>query len=606
MEPNFSGYVTKANLKCADGRTIMPGAFKHQNGLKVPLVYQHNHDDVNQVLGHVILTDKEDGVWGDAYLNNSPSATNAKLLVEHGDIDKFSIWAKNLIERGSLVHSGDIQEVSLVLAGANPGANIHNVLLHSILAHSGLDEEDVLHWTVDFGLQHADTATEEKKESSESDSSEKTVGDVLATLNEEQQTAVNAFIDGFIEEAVTEALTEKQDAEHSNIDSEKGSESMSRNVFDQTDESTSPKAELKHDDVAAVLNQAKTTNQSSLRDFIRSASGQELMHADTYGVQNIEILFPDAQALMRTPQFVDRRQEWVKKFLGGTSHSPFSRVKTSHADITADEARAKGYIKANMKTEEVFPVFKRSTGPAWVIKKQKMDREDIISVKDFDVVAWMKIEMRGKLDEEVARAGLFGDGRAVDDPDKIKEPTGPSGDGIRAIVNDHDLYVRHVSVAIDPATATGTAWNALLDSVTTEREFYMGSGNLTAFVSYRTAAKLLTIRDEFGHRIYKNLSDVAGDMDVNEIVRVPTELMPAGVLAVVVDLSDYNFGTDRGGEITLFDDFDIDFNQYKYLIETFLSGALTLVHSAQIYHAAGPAPAPDTTPAVEPVPVVTP
>ena len=369
---------------------------------------------------------------------------------------------------------------------------------------------------------------------------------------------------------------------------------MTRNLFDQSDKATKDLPQLKHSDVTAVLTAAKGPDGAggaqavtSLRDFVRSQSGKELMHADTYGVENIDILFPDAQAIAARPTFVDRRQDWVKKFIAGTSKSPFSRVKTMYADITADEARAKGYIKAHQKTEEVFPIFKRVTGPAWIYKKQKLDRQDIIDVRDFDVVAWMKAEMRGKLDEELARAGLFGDGRPVMvggelNPDKIPEPSGTSGDGIRSVVNDDDLYSSTYNVQL-PDNPSGEDWNILLDTVTEAQEFYMGSGNKTAVMTYRTAAKLLTIRDGFQHRVYRNLSEVAGDMDVSQIVRVPTELFPTDVLAIVLDLADYNFGTDRGGEVTLFDDFDIDFNQYKYLIETYLSGALVLPYSAQVF-----------------------
>ena len=587
MEPNFSGYVTKANLKCADGRMIMPGAFAHQDGMKVPLVYQHNHDDISQVLGHVILKQKEDGVWGDAFLNKSPKAMDAAHAVNNGDLDKFSIWAKDLDERGYMVHDGVIQEVSLVLAGSNPGANIANVL-----AHGAVDPDDNL-MVVGFELKHADTEEKPEEKPDDAPPAEKpegappaegdgrTVADVLTTLNDDQRKAVNSVIDEIVESAVTEALTEEPALTHDNIDSSKKGTKMTRNVFAQQ-EGTTTLPSLKHDDMKAVLTQAKEQKVDSLRDLVRSAKGKELMHADTYGVENIEILFPDAQALMRTPTFVDRRQEWVREFMAGTSKSPFSRIKTVYADITADEARAKGYIKANQKTEEVFPVFKRTTGPAMVYKKQKLDRQDIIDVTDFDVVAWMKAEMRGKLDEELARAALFGDGRAVDDPDKIAEPTGTSGDGIRSIVNDDDLYSTTYSVPL-PADPQGTDWNVLLDTVTQAQEHYMGSGNKTAFMTFRTASKLLTIRDEFGHRVYRNLSEVAGDMDVNKIVRVPTELFPTGVLAIVLDLSDYNFGANRGGEVTLFDDFDIDFNQYKYLIETYLSGALVLPYCAQIF-----------------------
>jgi HK97 family phage prohead protease len=607
MEPNFSGYVSKANLKCADGRTIMPGAFAHQDGLDVPLVYQHNHEDINQVLGHVILKNKEDGLWGDVYLNDTVSAKNADALVKHGDIKKFSIWAKNLVERNMDVIKGDVQEVSLVLAGANAGANISNY--QNVLAHAGLDEEDVL-LIVGGEIVHSDTGSSEPKQDTQPAlpqqpapatgtpapedkpaEGDTTVADVLGTLSDEQRTAVNSVIDDIVTEAVTEALTEEPTVQHDNIDSSQKGTKMARNVFDRSkNENTGTSLpELKHGDMVAVLDRAKTGQVNSLRELIRSQAGKELMHADTYGIDNIEVLFPDAQALMRTPVFVDRRQEWVKVFMAGTSHSPFSRVKTMHADITADEARARGYIKAGKKVEEVFPVFKRTTGPALVYKKQKLDRQDIIDITDFDVVAWMKVEMRGKLDEEVARAALFGDGRPTMvngelNPDKIQDPGGDnnSGDGIRAIVNDNDLYTTTYDVPL-AADATGTDWNILMDTAIEAGEFYRGSGNKTAFVTFRTATRLLTIRDSFQKRIYRNLAEVAGDMEVDRIVRVPTELFPTDVLMVVLDLSDYNFGTNAGGEVTLFDDFDIDFNQYKYLMETYLSGALTLPFSAEVY-----------------------
>lgn len=617
MEPNFSGFVSKANLLCADGRTIMPGAFKHQDGLEVPLVYNHNHEDINQVLGKVKLTDKPDGTWGDVYLNDTASAKNADALVKHGDIKKFSIWAKDLVERGMDVVKGELQEVSLVLSGANAGANIANY--PQVLAHSGMDEDEVL-LVVGGEIEHSDTtqapadkpadapadAPVDKPEDKPADKpaeGDKTVADVLGTLSDEQQTAVNSVIDDIVTEAVTEALTEDADLEHSNTDTSKKGKKMSRNVFDRsTEESKSNQGpELKHSDIVNILTHAKGNpseglrglNESqatgSLRELVRSAAGKELMHADTYGIDNIEVLFPDAQALMRTPTFVDRRQEWVRVFMAGVSKSPFSRVKTIYADITADEARAKGYIKAGQKVDEVFPVFKRVTGPTMVYKRQKLDRQDIIDIVDFDVVAWMKAEMRGKLDEELARAALFGDGRPTMvggnlNPDKIPDPGGDnvSGDGIRAIIADNDLYAGTFNIPF-PAVPTNDTWNSLLDGVTEAQEFYMGSGNKTAFMTYRTASKLLTIRDGFGHRVYRNLGEVAGDMDVSQIVRVPTELMPADVLAVVLDLADYNFGANRGGEVTLFDDFDIDFNQYKYLIETYLSGALVLPYSAQIF-----------------------
>lgn len=594
MEPNFSGYVSKANLECTDGRVITSGAFKHQDGTKVPLVYQHNHDTVDQVLGHVILSHKDDGVWGDAYLNSTPSAVHAEEMVKHGDVDKFSIWAKNLIEHGLQVHKGDIQEVSLVLAGANPGANIANVLMHS-----GLDEDDNL-MVVGFGLelQHADD---------DEDSDAQTVGDVLNTLTDEQVSAVDVVIENIVTDAVAQALAEgsddsdksEDDLEHSDTDNATKGQKMTRNVFDQSKQG-SAKAELKHADVTNLIHAAKGSpaegvrgfneNQAtnSLRNLVRSEQGRELMHASDYGIENIEILFPDAQALMKAPTFIDRRQDWVKKFMAGTSKTPFSRIKTTYADITADEARAKGYIKAHEKTEEVFPVFKRTTGPTMVIKKQKLDRQDIIDIVDFDVVAWLKAEMRGKLDEELARAGLFGDGRPTMiggdiNPDKIADPAGAtSGDGIRSVVADNPLYTSTINVPMAPDPVNDD-WTRLIDTVPGQREGYMGGGNITAFMSFRTASKLLTIRDNFGRRVYKNLSEVAGEMDVSEIVRVPSDLFTDNILMILLDLSDYNFGANRGGEVNLFDDFDIDFNQYKYLIETYLSGALTMPYSAQVY-----------------------
>lgn len=576
MEPSFSGYVSKANLLCADGRTIMPGAFKHQDGNKVPLVYQHNHSDVVQVLGHVMLSDRDGDLWGDAYLNETNSAKHAQQLIDHGDIDKFSIWAKNLIERGDSVHQGDVQEVSLVLAGANPGATIANVL-----SHDDFDEELAI---VGFEIKHSDSVDVD-----DDTDDDKTVGDVLDTLTPEQETAVNAVIDNIIRNAVEEAKNDsnsdgtedEKSIEHNDLEDGK---KMTRNVFNQTPDKT---AELKHSDVEKLFSVAKSSKTDSLRDLIRSSTGQELMHAGTYGVDNIEVLFPDAAALSKTPQFVDRRQEWVRTFMGAANKSPFSRIKTLYADITEDEARAKGYIKGHEKTEEVFPVFKRSTGPTMVYKKQKLDRQDIIDITDFDVVAWLKLEMRGKLDEELARAAIFGDGRTVGDEDKIAAPTGPSGDGIRPIISDANLYTTKVT-DLTAVTNMETA-NEFIDDVSGSFEDYQGSGSLSAYMPYALVSKLLRVRDDFGHRIYKSDAELASDMGLNNIVRVPTSIMNAAnpkLMAVIFDPSDYNFGTNAGGNITLFDDFDIDFNQYKYLMETYLSGALTRVHSAYTFASA--------------------
>jgi HK97 family phage prohead protease len=592
MEPDFSGYVSKANIQCTDGRTIMPGAFKHQDGLKVPLVYQHNHTDANQVLGYAILSDKEDGTWGDVFINkDNPTALTALSNVRHGALDKFSVWAKDLVERGAMVHSGNIQEVSLVLAGANSGASIYNVL-----THGDVDGDDLM--IVGGEIVHADggdkPAVEEKP--AEKPVEEKSVADVLETLSDEQELAVNAFIDDIVKEAVTEAVTKAAEIEHDNLTKE----TQMINAFEggQPVGGVATLPQLKHADIQSILATAKggdignlTDNAvGSLRELVRSTKGQELMHAADYGIENIEVLFPDAQNVTGRPTWVDRRQDWVKVWMAGTGHQPFSRIKTMYADITADEARARGYIKANEKVDEVFPVFKRTTGPAWVYKKQKLDRQDIIDIVDFDVVAWMKAEMRGKLDEEVARAGLFGDGRptmigADLNPDKIQDPgaNNNSGDGIRAVVNDHELYATSYFVPMD-ADASGDDWNTLLDAVTEAGEFYRGSGNKTAFMSFRTATKMLTMRSNFDQkRIYRNLDEVAGDMDVARIQRVPTELFPTDVLCIVLDMADYTYGTNKGGEVTLFDDFDIKVNQYHYLMETYLSGTLILPYAAQIF-----------------------
>lgn len=606
MEPNFSGYVTKANLRCTDGRIIMPNAFLHQDGEEVPLVYQHNHDDIDQVLGRVRLSARDDGIWGDVFLNETAAGKTANQLVQHGDIRKFSVWAKNLRETGDHVHHGDIQEVSLVLSAANPGANIQNVLMHNIMMHSGLDEDEFTQWTVEIEMKHsdADDKVVDKPEDEAGDKPEtKTVEDVLNTLNDEQRAAVNQSIDDIVTEAVTEALTnENLVLEHGDTHPQtaKGTKMTHRNAFDRSKQARQDNQlpELKHSDARNLLLAYKGNPTDirgfndqaaggSLREFIRSSRGQELLHAGDYGIDNIEVLFPDAQALMQRPVFVDRRQDWVKKFMAGVSKSPFSRVKTFYADITADEARARGYIKGNQKVEEVFPVFKRTTGPTMVYKKQKLDRQDIIDIVDFDVVAWMKAEMRGKLDEELARAALLGDGRPAMiggdiNPDKIAEPTGTSGDGIRSILNDHDLYTVTYTVPM-PASPTFADYNRVIDRVTEAREDYMGSGSITGFMTYRKATKLLTMRDMLGHRIYKNYAELANDMGFKEIVPVPSELFPSDVWIIALDLSDYNFGANKGGEVTLFEDFDIDVNQHKYLIETYVSGAQVMPYCAQVF-----------------------
>jgi HK97 family phage prohead protease len=632
MEPDFSGWVTKAGLKCTDGRVIAHGAFAGMDGQTVPLMYQHKHDQLP--LGNVVLKHMAEGVWGDCFLNESSRSQDARAAVKHKDLTKFSVWAGNLNEEPDyakkqvMVHDGEIHEVSLVLKGANPGALITNVMAHAVEGVGYLDpEEDLL--VVSGEIMHSEggaPAEEPKKdgqvttpappatEPATADpaeevvkEAEKTVEDHLNSLTPEQRTAVNQHIDTLVPELVTQALTEEPSLQH-NDSSGKGNNNMSkRNLFMRGEGSgqalgavTAEAGTFAHAHQEEILLRAKgrpdhgirgfneDRSIGSLREFIRSDAGKEFLHADDYGIQNIELLFPDAKTLQAQPTFIDRRQEWVKVFLNGTGHTPFSRVKTRHADLTADEARARGWIRGNRKNEEVFPIFQRTTGPSWIYKKQALDRQDIIDIVDFDVVAWMKVEMRGKLDEEIARAALFGDGRPAvlgsgeANPDKIKDPQGPEGNGIRSIVNDDDLYAYRVFVPL-AEDVRGVAWNALLDASVEADEFYRGSGNKVGFVSFRTATRLLTMRDADQKRLYRNLDEVAGDMGLARLVKVPTELFPEDVLCIALDLSDYNFGTDRGGEISLFDDFDIHFNKYYYLMETYLSGALVQPYSAIIF-----------------------
>ena len=568
-KPDFSGWATKFGLKCSDGRTITDGAFAHQDKTQVPLVWHHTHDQPTNVLGHVDLEERPgEGTYCYGYFNPTEQGENAKALVIHEDIKFLSIFANQLKERGQDVIHGIIREVSLVLAGANPGALIDNLeLAHSDGNLVTIEDEAVIY--TGEPLEHADkpAAPPAKKD----DDTEPSIQDVFDAMNDDQKNVVHYFVGAALE-------TKKDDgAAHSgtksdppNDDAKEGT-TMKRNVFDQTggtkkDEPV--KHELSHDDMRGIA--ADAVKRGSLKEAVEA-------YALSHGINNIDILFPDARTITDRPEFDARRMEWVKSVINGTRHSPFSRIKSIVADITHDEARAKGYIKGNFKKEEWFGLVKRVTTPSTIYKKQKLDRDDIIDITDFDVVMWLKGEMRLMLDEEIARAILLGDGREVDDEDKIKDPAGANeGAGIRAIVNDHDLYA--ATVTMDPDLTS----MQIMDTILANMSYYKGSGAPTFYTTIPLLTKLLLTRDTTNRRLYRTASDVASELGVKEIVTVEVMEAHEDLIGVIVNLTDYTVGTDRGGEISMFDDFDIDYNQYKYLIETRLSGALTKIRSALV------------------------
>lgn len=542
MVYDFCGWASRAGIKCADGRTIAKNAFKHNNGLTVPLVWNHGHDDAKNVLGHALLENREEGVYVHGKFNDTAEGIHAKRLVQNGDITALSIYANNL-QHDSMrnVLHGNIREVSLVLAGANPGAYIEDVI-----EHSGLNTDSIIFGGYELDeLEHsAKKENEGNKEEDVKMGDERTVQDVFDTLTEEQKTVVYALIG--------EALKEERGDD----------EEMKQNIFENDNEENS----LDHSAFEAALTDAK--RYGSLRDSVLA-----------HGIEDIEYLFPEAHNVNQTPEFIKRDMGWVSKVINGTHHTPFSRIKSQFANITADEARAKGYIKGNLKKEEVFSLLKRTTTPQTIYKKQKIDRDDVIDITDFDVVAWLKAEMRMMLDEEIARAVLIGDGRLTSDDDKINEQN------IRPIFNDADLYtIKAVTTAKNTDDPAAIAKDFIRTAIKS-RKAYKGSGNLTLFCSDDILTECLLLEDSMGRMIYEDESKLAKTLRVNSIVPVPVMENAKGknggdLLAVIVDLDDYNIGADKGGAINMFDDFDIDYNQQKYLIETRCSGALTKPYSA--------------------------
>ena len=556
---DFSGWATKNDILCSDGRTIRKDAFKDNDGKTVPLVWNHSHNDPNNVLGHCVLENRDEGVYTYGTFNDTEQGKNAKSLVEHGDVTALSIWANKLKQnRGDVLH-GDIKEVSLVLAGANIGACIDSVIKHG----EESEEEAVIYSGEDIVLAHADTTT--KSENKEEDkpmagTNEKTVKDVFDTLTEEQKNVVYALIGQALESNGAD-----DNMEHS--ESEGGNE-MKHNVFDQDEMNGNDT--LSHAEMETIIADGKRFG--SMKESF-------LAHAEEYGIKSIDYLFPEPKTLNNPPEFIKRDMGWVSKVMGTVHHTPFSRIKSMFADITEDEARAKGYIKGKLKKEEVFSLLKRTTTPTTIYKKQKMDRDDVIDITDFDVIAWLKSEMRMMLDEEIARAILIGDGRLSSSDDKINESN------IRPVVSDDDLYTIKSKVTV-AANATGAdKAKAFIDQVIRSRKEYKGSGNPTLFTTEDMVTECLLLEDKIGHKLYKTEAELATTMRVKEIVTV--EVMEGlkdknskEVAGIVVNLADYNVGADKGGAVNMFDDFDIDYNQQKYLIETRCSGALVKPYSA--------------------------
>ena len=574
---DFAGWATRNNVRCADGRTILRNAFKENDGQKVPLVWNHRHDDPYTVLGHALLENRDEGVYAYCKFNNTESGQNAKELVQHGDITSLSIYANRLQQDGGNVIHGVIREVSLVLAGANPKAVIANVIQHG----EELNDEAQIYFDEPLVLEHADedkkekTMVEDNKEEEKTmvdekktSENEETIADVIATFNEKQKKVFYALIG--------QALSEKENNDESEEDN-----SVKHNVFDRDDENQ--ENVISHDDLQEVLKDAKRCG--SLRDSAIQhglEDVQYLAHAD-YGVDPVDYLYPDARNVTATPQMIQRNTAWVSKVMQGVHHTPFSRVKSLFANITGDEARARGYVKGNRKLEEVITLLKRTTTPTTVYKKQKMDRDDIIDITDFDVVAWLKGEMRGMLEEEIARAILVGDGRSPSSDDKINEMN------IRPIWTDDDLYT--IKAAVTPAsnaTPEDTA-KLMVKQIVKARKDYKGSGNPTFFTTEDVLTDMLLIQDTTGRDIYDTEEKLRTKLRVKEIVTVPvmegltrtdSESKTRKLAGIIVNLDDYNVGADKGGAINMFDDFDIDYNQEKYLIETRCSGAMIKPYSA--------------------------
>ena len=556
---DFCGWATKNDLKCSDGRIIRKDAFEHNDGQKVPLVWNHDHTDPYRVVGHALLENRDEGVYAYGYFNDTDLGNTAKIYVQHGDINQLSIYANQLKQQGPNVMHGNIREVSLVLAGANPGAYIESVMAHG----EESDEEAVIFTGENISLYHAEEKAEPKKEETKpmAENNEKTVKDVFDTLTEEQKTVVYALIGQALE----------GDDETDNKEDEGGKEEMKHNVFDND---TQKDDTLMHAD---MLNDvvADAKRYGSLKESF-------LQHAAANKITNYDFLVPEAKSLNTPPEWIKDDDSWVAKVMRSVHHTPFSRVKSMFATMDETEARARGYIKGNMKKDLALSVLKRTTTPTTVYIKMKMDRDDVIDITDFDVVAWQRAEMRGQLDKELARAMLIGDGRDLSSDDKINEQN------IRPVLKDDDMYTIKYTVTkgVDykdtnnSASDNDSVAKGIIRAAIKSRKEYKGSGNPTFFTTEDILTQLLLIEDQNGRRIYESINTLATAMRVKEIVTVPEMESLTDVYGIIVNMADYTTGADKGGAVNMFDDFDIDFNQMKYLMETRMSGALTKPYSA--------------------------
>ena len=584
MKYDFSGYATRNDLKCSDGRTIRSGAFKDCDGKVVPLVWQHQHGDPMNVLGHALLKSVGDGVRAYCSFNDTATAKQARSLVLHGDVNQLSIYANNLVQKNGDVLHGAIKEVSLVIAGANPGAMIDEITM----AHGedGVTDEAIIYNNdiideFDCEIKHSDESVEveaEPIEHSDTESDKKsddgeTIQDVIDTMNEKQKNVM----DYAIKMAVAKALESVEEDQEDN--NEKGEdEEMAHNLFegDNDYKGVVDQPALTHSQIETIINDAKSGTVTMKGSF--------LAHADEYGIKDIDWLFPEAKNLQDKPEFISRKMEWVSVVMSGIHRTPFSRIKSMFADITEDAARAKGYIKGNLKKEEVFSLLKRTTDPTTIYKKQKLDRDDVVDITDFDVIAWIKAEMRIMLEEEIARAILVSDGRLNSDDDKIKE------DHVRPIWKEADLFCIKKEVTIgsdDDATAKNFIRTAIK-----ARKDYRGSGNPVLFTTEDFLTDMLLLEDSIGHALYETEAQLATKLRVSKIVTVPvmenltrqviknSQAYTNTLMGIIINLNDYNVGADKGGAVSMFDDFDIDFNQMKYLMETRISGALIKPFSA--------------------------
>ena len=559
---DFSGWATCPNLKCSDGRTIMNDAFKHHDGDIVPLVWNHQHNDPNNILGKALLHSRDGGLYAYCQFNDTEQGMNAKMLVEHGDISALSIYANELKHNASRgVTHGNVREVSLVLAGANPGAFIDSIMKHG----EESDDEAIIYTDEPIEIYHADEEKGKSKEETEvaeekKAESDKTVAEIIESMNEEQKTVMY----GMIGEALKHVDEKEEDNGDENTDEEENE--VKHNVFDNEDQ----KDVLSHSDMQAIFADAK--RHGSLKESVLA-----------HGIEDIETLFPEPKSTNNPPEWINREMGWVKNVMGAVHHTPFSRIKSMFADLTEDDARAKGYIKGNFKKEQVFSLMKRTTTPTTIYKKQKLDRDDVIDITDFDVVAWLKAEMRMMLEEELARAILVGDGRPSSSDDKINELN------IRPIWTDDDFYTIKKKISVSANATEDQKAKAFIRACVKSRKEYKGSGNPTLYTTEDVLTDLLLLEDSTGRIIYETEDKLRSALRVSAIVTVPVmeglkrtdeESNELNLMGIIVNLNDYNVGADKGGAVNMFDDFDIDYNAQKYLIETRCSGALIKPFSA--------------------------